>query len=103
MNDPRKITEKVFLAQVRKAALIHGYRFYHTFNSMRSDVGFPDICMVNAKKGRLIFAELKSDKGKVTPKQQEWLDDLLSLGGYVPEVYLWRPSDMDEIWEILRR
>lgn len=101
-----KISEKLFQAQVKKAALINGWRFYHTWNSFRSVAGFPDCVLVHAKKGRLIFAELKSDDGKVTREQQEWLDDLMSLRKFGPvfvEVYIVRPKDFDWFWEVLKR
>ncbi len=93
-----KFTEKVFQEQIRKAAIITGWKFYHTFNSFRSTEGFPDCVMI--KIGRIIFAELKSETGKVSDAQQEWLDGLKATG---VEVYLWRPSDMDAAWEILNR
>jgi hypothetical protein len=54
---------------------------------------------VLVKENRLIFAELKSSIGKVSPAQTEWLDALKKTG---VEVYLWRPDDFDSIVEILR-
>ena len=50
---------------------------------------------------RLIFSELKSQKGRVSPAQEEWLSRL----GEVPiEVYTWRPSHWSsgEIEGVLR-
>ena len=99
-SDPRKITEKQFQEEIRKAALIHGWRFFHPWLSIHSTGGFPDCTMVHAKKKRLIFAELKPEGKYPTRDQKQWLEDLLSVG---VEAYLWHPSDMDEIWEILRR
>ena len=49
----------------------------------------------------MIFAELKSDSGQPTVDQWVWLYILQSIGSPV-EAYLWRPSDFDEIAEVLR-
>ena len=58
--------------------------------------GFPD-CVL-ARGNRLIFAELKSDKGKLSPEQDMWLK-LLSESK--AEVYVWKPSDRETIEGIL--
>jgi len=92
------ISEKLFQSQIRKAAIINGWRYYHTWNSMHSAQGFPDVCMVRDK--RLIFAELKSAKGKVTPEQEQWLESLLVVPGV--EVYMLRPQDFDWFYERLK-
>jgi len=94
--DPLDITEKQFESQVRGLAKTFGWLYYHTWRSIHSPSGFPDCVMV--KEGRIIFAELKSEKGKVSESQSEWLE---ALGRAKAEVYLWRPSDFDEIMEIL--
>jgi hypothetical protein len=49
---------------------------------------------------RIIFAELKSEKGKLSDAQQAWRDVILAAGG---EYYTWKPSDFDWICEILKR
>jgi len=41
---------------------------------------------------------LKADKGRLSPEQKEWIEDLREVG---QEVYLWRPSDWDDIQGIL--
>ena len=83
-----------------------GWRGYHTHRSDRSPAGFPDLVLV--KGYRLIFAELKRQKGgKTSTAQLEWLEDLERLTrlpqvhhGDCPEVpspvevYLWRPLDL---------
>lgn len=74
-----------------------GWRYYHTFRSQHSVAGFPDYVLV--KDDRLIFAELKSPKGKVTDVQGEWLTELFQCGDV--ECYIWRPADWDS-GEILR-
>jgi hypothetical protein len=47
---------------------------------------------------RQVIAELKSQKGKVTDFQKDWLEKFKLVGA---EVYLWRPSDIRDIEEIL--
>lgn len=92
------ITEKQFESQVKELAKMFGWLYYHTWGSFHSPAGFPDCVLVRGN--RLIFAELKAEKGKVAPAQQEWLD---ALGNLVnSSVYLWRPADFDTIVEILR-
>ena len=90
------MTEKQFQAQVVELAQTLGWLVYHTYDSRRSVPGFPDLVMV--RNGVIHFAELKSEKGKLTPEQRLWLTEL----GRGRVVYLWRPSDWDEIVEVLR-
>ena len=53
--------------------------------------GFPDLVL--ARDGRVIFAELKGDKGVLSPEQIKWRDALNSgKWSYVTEYYLWRPD-----------
>lgn len=92
------VSEKVFMSQVRQLARMYGWKQYHTWNSFRSTEGFPDLVLV--RPPRLIFAELKSEKGKATEAQLEWLHGFRSCN---LEAYVWRPSDFDEIERILRR
>ena len=102
-----KITEKELRTSIVRAARQFGWRVYFTWTSMHSPAGFPDLCMVRGN--RLIFAELKTETGKVSPDQQAWLDDLDALyacdrvGDPMQrvEVYLWRPADIDEAYRIL--
>jgi hypothetical protein len=61
--------------------------------------GFPDLCMV--KRSRLLFAELKSDKGKLSPEQDIWITELTN--SMRCEVYIWKPENWEEIQEILTR
>lgn len=65
---------------------------------MQGDKGFPDLVLVG--RGRVIFAELKTAKGVVSDDQREWIE---AIAATPVEVYLWRPADLDEIAEILRR
>ena len=74
-----------------------GWQWYHTGDSRKSNAGFPDLVMV---RERVVYAELKKQSGKVSPEQQVWIDALRAAG---EEVYVWRPSDWDEICKILAR
>lgn len=79
-------------------ARTHGWLVYHTYDSRRSEPGFPDLTLV--RRGRVIFAEVKRQKGKVSVHQQAWLHALAGAGA---EVYVWRPSDWEEIKLCLSR
>ena len=83
----------VFMPAVIELAKTCGWRVYHTHDSRRSEEGFPDLVMVRVREGiaRLVFAELKSEKGATTPEQQAWLYELRSVPG-LRQVYLWRPE-----------
>jgi hypothetical protein len=94
------MTERQLLAWVVKAAKVFGFLAYHTWTSIRSAAGFPDLVLVNPMKGRVIFAELKRDGGRTTEKQEEWLLALRVCRGV--ETYLWTPADRDTILEVLR-
>ena len=100
-NGKPVITEKHLQELVRKSALLLGYKYFHVWNSMHSPKGFPDVCMVRPKDGRLIFVELKSAKGKVTAEQQEWLDALNRVSVNC-EVFVLRPDGFDDFFERLK-
>jgi hypothetical protein len=91
------MSEKAWQAQVVELAQRLGYSHYHTYRSKRSPAGWPDLALV---RDRLILAELKRETTKPSALQVEWLDRLAGAGA---EVYLWRPSDLDEIAEVLAR
>lgn len=96
-------TEAEFQAQVIEMARLFGWEVYHTHNSQRStSKGFPDLVLI--KSGRLIFAELKNRKGKVTTEQNWWLDQLklVAQANSTIEVYLWRPTHWDECLKVIK-
>jgi hypothetical protein len=65
-----------------------GWRYYHTYRSDRSVKGFPDIIAVRGN--RVVVAELKTTKGRLSSDQKEWLSDFEGAG---IEVHIWRPRD----------
>lgn len=96
----KAMREKQLMQNVIDMARLLGYLVYHTFDSRRSEPGFPDIIAVGYD--RLLAIECKREKEKPTPAQQNWLDEL----AYVPgvECYVIRPSDWlsGEVERILR-
>lgn len=94
------VSEAIFLAQVEALADIHGWSTHHSRPAQTSkgrwmtngSVGFPDLVLSHKTKG-LLFAELKSDKGKATKAQLAWLERLSPFC----EAYLWRPDDINDI------
>ena len=93
------VTERDLREQVRDLCNLFGWKMYFSWTSIHSPRGFPDLVLANPEQKRVIFAELKSDKGKVTPQQEEWLSTLKACG---QTVYVWRPADIEAIAEILR-
>lgn len=100
----KQMGENDLLISVIDAAKTFGYTVYHARPAMnrrgvwstptQGDNGFPDLAM--ARKGQVIFAELKTEKGKVLIDQQNWLEELEGIAtkpGTSVSVYLWRPSD----------
>ena len=92
------LAERDFQRQVVELAKLTGWQVYHTYDSRRSNPGFPDLVLV--RPPRLVCAELKRQKGRVTAAQREWAEALRACPGV--EYYLWRPSDWDEIEELMR-
>lgn len=91
------MSEKRFMASVVKLARLLGWRTYHTFNSKHSDAGFVDLVLV--RRPRVLFVELKSDRGKLTEEQRAWL---ASFEGCPVERYCWRPRDWPSVERILK-
>ncbi|GIV07644.1 MAG: hypothetical protein KatS3mg017_0846 [Fimbriimonadales bacterium] len=97
------VPEREFQARVIQLARLCGWRVYHSrpaqyrsgrwATPLQGEAGLPDLILL--RPPRLVFAELKSEKGRVSKEQQAWLDALRACNGV--EVYLWRPSDWASI------
>jgi len=91
------VRESEVQSRIRQTALRCGWKYYHTYDSRRSERGFPDTVL--CKPPRLIFAECKTEEGKVEDEQREWLEILSEIPGV--ECYIWRPSDLPQIERLL--
>jgi hypothetical protein len=94
------MSEKQLRETILHAASLCHWRAYFTWNSLHSPMGYPDLTLVRGT--RLIFAELKSPKGRVTPAQQGWLTALEAVQT-PPLVAVWRPADLDRVLDLLTR
>lgn len=88
--------EKAFQADVVKLAKRNGWRCFHVTNPLKSAPGWPDLVLVGP---RVLFRELKTETGRVSPAQEEWLADLTAAG---VDAGVWKPSDWAEILRTLQ-
>jgi hypothetical protein len=101
------ITEAQFSEQGLQLASIFRWRTAHfrpalTKKGWRTPVagdgkGFLDLLMI--KPPRIVVAELKSARGKLTPEQEEWLADWRACPG--AEAFVWKPDQLDEVTGVL--
>lgn len=108
-----QITERQFQTQVEQLLDLYGWRWYHAPDNkpvtsktgkkyvQNIRAGYPDICAVrNLPNRRLIYMELKRERNyKVSDDQKAWMDDLAPHA----EVYVFHPSDMEKIRQVLKR
>lgn len=116
-----KLTERRFMQQVVRLAEMLGWRVWHDAATntrptcrrcsaplacavcgtpvtiIRNAAGMLDLIMV--RRPRVVWVELKSDRGKLTEAQYALLIELRSSH---QEVYCWRPSDWRAIERVLR-
>lgn len=86
------ILESISEAKLRDEMVIPliktlGLHYYFTYDSRKSPEGFPDLVVWHNK---IIFRELKTEKGQITLKQQDCLESLNRAKG---DADIWRPSD----------
>lgn len=62
--------------------------------------GKTDLVLFSLNGKGIIYAELKSETGKLSPSQAVFKNVILKNGG---EYYLWKPSDLPAIVERLSR
>lgn len=111
MRYDRGVREADFQGQVVQLAGLAGWRTMHVrpaigrrngqaaWQTTTSVVGWPDLVLWSPRRGRVLFRELKTDAGRLTPQQAQVLDELAAAGA---DVGVWRPRDFDTIREELR-
>jgi hypothetical protein len=74
----RTMTERQLMDRVTSMAKARGWLCYHTWQSRHSEAGFPDLVLVRTHRAdmRVLYLELKRDKGRLTQAQQAWIDAL---------------------------
>lgn len=98
------ISEAEFLTQIKALAYLNHWSCHHSQPSLTrrgqyittGSAGFPDLVLAHEERG-LIFAELKTSKGKASDAQLSWLRILHPHA----ECYLWRPDDLTFIGQRL--
>lgn len=97
-------TETQFQNSIIDYAKLRGWLVFHDNDSRRNRAGFPDLVL--AREGEVVFAELKSQHGRIRPEQHQWLESLApettEADGATHSVYLWRPADWTEIERVLQ-
>lgn len=92
------LSEADFQKQIIHYARLRGWRIFHARPAMdrkgrwathqTGDPGYPDLTL--ARRGVVLFREIKRQKGRATTAQLEWLKET--------DGEIWRPSD----WETIR-
>jgi len=100
------LSERDWQAQVLELARLYRWRIHHCRPAMRpsgrwstpiqGDPGFPDLVL--ARSGRIVFIELKTNRGVLDANQAAWRDALIGTGA---EWFCWRPRHLDEVRETL--
>ena len=89
------LTEKEWQAQVIELAQTLGWKHYFTYRSKRSPAGWPDLQLV---RERVLFLELKTEAGKLSHPQRQWLRALTTAGA---EAYVCRPRHLPKLAAVL--
>lgn len=89
------MTEAELQRAVFDLARRYGWVIFHTPDSRRVTArGCPDLICINERQSRLLFAELKTTKGRLRPEQVFWIDVLKAAN---VEVHVWRPEDLQSV------
>lgn len=77
------------VAHFRTVAVKRGDRVRYETPVQADGKGFPDLVLAHPKRG-VIFAELKSETGRLEPEQDVWIAVLQDAGAHVA---VWKPRD----------
>ena len=87
------MTEDQLKTAIIQLAELNGWMVYSIRRSDQARVqghtgkGFPDLVLVRG--GRILYRELKTERGKETDAQLAWLNALCEAGA---DVAIWRPA-----------
>jgi hypothetical protein len=102
-KDIRLVKERDWQNLVIQLATARGWKHYHPPDNkpvngriQKVVAGFPDLVLI--KNGRMVFAELKREKGVLSPEQASWIVEIKACG---IECYVWRPSQVALVIDIL--
>jgi VRR-NUC domain len=92
----RATTEKAFQQSVVDLARLLQWRVFYVRDSRGSPGGWPDLTLC---KDRLLFRELKAERGRLSLEQEAW-GELLTRAGC--DWAVWRPPDWPAIEATLK-
>lgn len=97
----KAMSEAELQSQVLDIARMYGWRIHHSrpaqersgkwSTPLTGDAGLPDLILAHHSQRRLLFRELKSQKGKLSDEQEAWI---ATLAAAVVDVGVWRPIDL---------
>jgi hypothetical protein len=98
------MTEDELLTAITEAATYLGWRWTHTRRSDKAQImghsGFPDLVL--ARNGKVFFLELKAEKGRTSPDQVAWLEELAPCGCQDTWSSVVYPSQLDWLLDKLK-
>ena len=85
----QRLTERQLQDAIVECARALGYaHVYHTYLSINSESGFPDLVLL--RPPRVVLVECKAERGVVSSAQEEWLAAWAACGA---ETLVARPAD----------
>jgi VRR-NUC domain len=102
------VKEAEFQSAIMEMARLSGWTVFHHHDSRREvnrngarvlvgdrdAKGYPDLTLVHARRRLVIWREIKTERGRLSIAQREWLDVLIAAGF---DAKVWRPKDRVEI------
>ena len=82
----------------RQFCKVHGLLHYHTYNSQKSQEGFPDWVIVPKYQPEVVYAEFKNATRPLTDDQRVWLICLLHKRQYA---FVIRPLQLEMFLDLL--
>jgi hypothetical protein len=106
-----EISERLFQGQVIELAQRYGWAVHHVppmrysgRNTLANNwgtgglAGMPDLTLISLRGKGIIYAELKTDSGKLSDAQVRVIELLRRNGA---QCYIWRPKDLESLAKTL--